>query len=158
MLSADLRYIELLKRTYPIIKAHSHDIGVETYKNMFAENLEIKLLFQNTPPEQAQRLIDTIIFYCEVVDNFTLIYDKLDKIAHIHIQHGVKKEYYPVMKKAFVKALCDTLKVDETSELVHAWSFGIDRLSYELIHIEDLIRKYSKGNLQLEKYSEYTDF
>lgn len=143
MLSADLKYIELLKRTYPIIETHSREIGEKTYKNMFKENSEIKQLFNNTPPEQSQRLIDTIIFYCEEVDNFNIIYDGLDKIAHIHIQHGVKNEYYPVMKKAFVKALCDTLQMDESNELVRAWSFGIDRLSDELIHVEDLIRKYS---------------
>lgn len=143
MLSGDMRYLELLSRTYSTIKEHSHEIGERTYKNMFADNSEIKHLFKNTPPEQAQRLIDTIIFFCEEVDNFTLIYEKLDKIAHIHIQHGVKNEYYPVMKKAFVKALCDTLGIDRSNKLVDAWSYGFDRLEEELIHIENLIRKYA---------------
>jgi len=146
MLSGDLRYIEALKRTYPTIKEHSYEIGVRTYKNMFAANLEIKNLFENTPPEQSQRLIDTVILYCEEIDNFELIYDKLDKIAHVHIQHGVKNGYYPIMKNAFIKALCDTLDLEEANELVQAWSYGLDKLSHELIHAENLIRKYSAVN------------
>ncbi len=144
MLSGDLRYIELLKRTYPIIEAHRHDIGDRTYKNMFAADTEIKNLFKNTPPEQSQRLIDTIIFYCTEVDNFKLVFDKLDIIAHIHIQHGIKNEYYPIMKQAFKKAICDSLDVDETDELVIAWIYGLDKLSQELIHVENLIRKHTK--------------
>lgn len=143
MISGDVKNIYLLKLTYPKIKELSHKIGERTYKNMFAANPEIKELFKNTPPEQAQRLIETIIFYSKRIDNFKLIYDELDKIAHIHIEYGVKNEYYPCMKKAFINALCETLQVEETDELVSAWKYGFERLSYELIHIEDLIRKYS---------------
>ncbi len=150
MLSGDLRYFELLKRTYPSIKAHSHEIGNRTYKNMFAVNAEIKALFNNTPPEQAQRLIDTVMLYCEVSDNFELLYGKLDNIAHIHINHCVKNEYYPVMREAFTKALCETLEISESSELAYAWSYGFGRLSDELIHIEDLIRKHSTESITEE--------
>ena len=143
MLSGDLRYFELLKRTYPSIKAHSQEIGRRTYMNMFEANPEIKELFKNTPPTQSQRLIDTVMLYCEIGDNFELLYGQLDNIAHVHINHHVKNEYYPVMKKAFLKALCDTLEIEESSELAQAWNYGFSRLSDELIHIENLIRKYS---------------
>lgn len=150
MLSGDMRYFELLKRTYPSIKAHSHEIGNRTYLNMFAANKEIKKLFKNTPPAQAQRLIDTVMLYCEIGDNFELLYGKLDDIAHIHINHHVKDEYYPIMQKAFLKALCDTLEIDESSELAQAWMFGFNRLSDELIHIENLIRKYSDEKFSIQ--------
>ena len=73
MLSGGLRYFELLKHTYPSIKAHSHEIGNRTYMNMFSANAEIKALFNNTPPEQAGRLIDTVMLYCEEADNFELL-------------------------------------------------------------------------------------
>ena len=144
MLSGELRYLEALKRTYPAIKQHSHEIGEKTYNNMFADNVEIKQLFKNTPPSQSERLIDTIILYATEIDNFKLIYGKLDDIAHVHVQHHVKNEFYPIMKKAFTNALCDTLNLDKTNDLVKAWSYGITMLSQELIHIEDLIRKYTK--------------
>ena len=150
MLSGDMRYFELLKRTYPSIKAHSHEIGNRTYLNMFAANKEIKKLFKNTPPTQAQRLIDTVMLYCEIGDNFELLYGKLDDIAHVHINHHVKDEYYPIMQKAFLKALCDTLEIDESSELAQAWMFGFNRLSDELIHIENLVRKYSDENISIQ--------
>jgi hemoglobin-like flavoprotein len=143
MLSGDLKYYELIVRTYPNIKAHSKEIGNRTYMNMFAANAEIKELFKNTPPTQAQRLIDTVMLYCEIGQNFELLYGKLDNIAHVHINHHVKNEYYPEMKTAFIKALCDTLEIEESSELAQAWDFGFSRLSDELIHIENLIRKYS---------------
>jgi hemoglobin-like flavoprotein len=116
MLSGDLKYFELLKRTYPSIKPHSHEIDIRTYKDMFADNAGIKTLFKNTPPEQAQRLIDTVMLYCEEADNFELLYGNLDNIAHTHICYSVKNEYYPIMKQAFTKALCETLEISESSE------------------------------------------
>ena len=85
MLSGDLRYLEVLKRTYSAIKQHSHEIGEKTYKNMLADNVEIKQLFKNTPPSQSERLIDTIILYLTEIDHFKLIYEKLNNIAHVHV-------------------------------------------------------------------------
>lgn len=158
MLSANLRYLELLKRTYPIIKNHSHEIGEKTYNYMFAENSDIRNLFNNTPPSQSERLIDTIILYATEVDNFELIFGKLDKIAHVHIQHHVENDYYPIMKKAFTQSLCDVLNLDKDDELVGAWSYGIAKLSQELIHIEDLIRKYTKEEKKvIEGFNEAND-
>ena len=87
---------------------------------MFTDNEEIKLLFKNTPPSQSERLIDTIILYATEIDNFKLIYGKLDNIAHVHVQHHVKNEFYPIMKNAFTNALCDTLNLDKTNDLVKA--------------------------------------
>ena len=153
-----MRYFELLKRTYPSIKAHRYEIGNRTYEYMFAASAEIKKLFNNTPPTQAQRLIDTVMLYCEEADNFKLLYNKLDDIAHIHIQHHVKNQYYPIMQEAFIKALCETLEIKESSELAKAWSYGFERLSQELIHIEDLIRKYSGEQFRPEQYSEYEEY
>ncbi len=144
MLSGDLRYLELLKRTYPTLNSHAHEIGEKTYINMFNDNNEIKLIFKNTPPEKSERLVDTIIMYTTEIDNFSLIYGKLDKIEHIHIKHSVKNEYYPIMKNAFIQALCEILEIDEKNDLVKACSYGITKLSQELIHIENLIRKYTQ--------------
>ena len=158
MLSADMRYLELLKRTYPKIKEHSYEIGEKTYVYMFEESSDIKKIFKNTPPEQAQRLIDTIIFFCQSIDNFNVIYDRLDKIAHVHVKYKVKNNYYPIMKKALTKALCETLNVVESDELVRTWIYGFDCLSLELIHIEDLIRKYSEQDFFPEVYSDYVGY
>lgn len=55
------------------------------------------------------------------------------------------------MKKAFERALCDVLDVDKNSDLVKAWIYGITKLSQELIHIEDLIRKYTKEEIEVLK-------
>ena len=142
MLSGDLKYLELLKRSYPLIKAHDLEIGKKTYQNLFAAHPEVEILFTNTSPGQAQKFIDAILFYCTKADNFNIFYNRLDKIAHAHSNAGIKNEYYPHMKNAFLDALRSTLKKDATDELLRTWSYGFDRLSYELIHIENLLRKY----------------
>lgn len=103
MLSGDSRHFKLFERIYPSIKANSHKIGNGTHMNMFAANAEIKTLFNNAP-EQARRLIDTVMLYCEEADNFELLYGKLDNIAHIHITHCVNNGYYLAIRKAFTKA------------------------------------------------------
>lgn len=142
MLSGNIKKLEVLKRSYSMIKEHGNEIGEKTYQNMFDAHPELKSLFSKTPPGQAQRLIDAILFYCIEADNYSLFYERLDKIAHVHIVAGIKNEYYPYMKQAFLSALRHVLEAKANEELVHAWEYGFDSLSNELMHIENLIRKY----------------
>ncbi len=143
MLSGSVKTYELLQRSYPQIKKHKTQIGEKTYEHMFTSHPELKALFKDTPPGQSQRLIDAILFYAHEVTNYELFYKQLDKIAHAHIKAGVKNEFYPHMKEAFVKALEDVLQDDADDDLLSAWKYGFDSLSNELIHAENLIRKYS---------------
>ena len=143
MLSSNIKVFELLKRSYPLIKKHSLEIGDITYSNMFDHHPELKELFKNTPTGQSQRLVDAILFYCQEIENYELFYNRLDEIAHVHIKAGIKNEYYPYMKEAFIGAIHDVLRDKATQELIRAWKYGFDSLSNELIHAENLIRKYS---------------
>lgn len=147
MLSADIQSIELLKRTYPLVKRYSHEIGEHTYQYLFKDHPDLKKLFGNTSPGQAQRLMDTILFYCEEPENYSIFYDKLDQIAQIHIAIGIKDEYYEYMKLAFVKALKEVLQSDADTAFIRAWEYGFDSLSNELIHIDRLIRKLRRKEL-----------
>jgi nitric oxide dioxygenase len=150
MLSGNIKVFELLKRSYPLIKKYRLEIGDKTYSKMFDEHPDLAKLFKKTLPGQSQRLVDAILFYCQEVDNYEKFYDQLDKIAHVHIKVGIKNEYYPYMKSAFVSALREVLKEKATDELVRAWQYGFDSLSNELIHIENLIRKYSNPMTPIE--------
>ncbi len=143
MLSGNIKIIELLSRSYPLIKKHRIELGDKTYINMFKSHPETKLLFQDTSPGQSQRLIDTILFYCQEVENYELFYERLDQIAYIHIKVGIKNEYYTYMKEAFISALREVLQNDATDEIIRAWTYGFNSLSNELIHIENLLRKHT---------------
>jgi hemoglobin-like flavoprotein len=144
MLSADIQSIELLKRSYSLVKRHSKEIGERTYSHLFNEHPEIKKLFSNTSPGQAQRLMDTILFYCEEPENYSTFYEKLDHIAQIHLVVGIKNEYYGYMKDAFICALKEVLTTEADTKFIRAWAYGFDSLSNELMHIENLIRKYKQ--------------
>ena len=144
MLSADIKHIELLKRTYPLVKQNSVEVGSHTYAHMFKKNPELKKLFASTSPGQAQRLMDAILFYCEEVDNYNIFYERLDAIAQVHIKAGVKNEFYVEMKDAFLLALQEVLGEEADKNFLRAWEYGFESLANELIHIENLIRKYQK--------------
>ena len=142
MLSGNIIFLEALKRSYSLLKKHDAEIGKETYENMFLDHPELKEMFRNTSSVQGKKLIDAILFYCIEADNYELFYEKLDAIAHVHIHVGIKNEYYPYMKNAFINAIQSILKEDATDEIINAWQYGFDSLSNELIHIENLIRKH----------------
>ncbi len=148
MLSGNIKVFELLKRSYPKFKSNKLELGEKIYANMFEDRPDLKELFTNTPPGQSQRLIDAILFYCQEVENYELFYDRLDKIAHVHIKAGIKNDYYPYMQKAFIKAIKQVFKEEATDELIRAWTYGFESLSNELIHAENLIRKYSNLSSQ----------
>ena len=143
MLSGNIKIMELLNRSYPLIKQHRLELGDKTYANLFQAHPEIKELFKDTSPGQSQRLMDTILFYSQEVENYELFYDRLDQIAYVHIKVGIKNEYYSYMKDAFISALKEVLQEEATEELVRAWTYGFDSLSNELIHVENLLRKHS---------------
>ena len=143
MLSGNIKIMELLSRSYPLIKQHRVELGDKTYLNMFRDHPEIKVLFKDTSPGQSQRLMDAILFYSQEVENYELFYDRLDQIAYVHTKVGIKNEYYGYMKDAFISALREVLKNEATDEMVRAWSYGFDSLSNELIHVENLLRKHA---------------
>ena len=60
----------------------------------------------------------------------------------MHSKVGVKNEYYLYMKNAFLDTFHSTLIKDATDELLRTWNYNFGRLSYEPIHIENLLRKY----------------
>ncbi|MDW3094818.1 MAG: globin domain-containing protein [Gammaproteobacteria bacterium] len=142
MLSANIIHLEALKRSYSLLKENDEKIGKATYENMFKRHPELKKMFRNTSTIQGKKLIDAILFYCIEADNFELFYERLDAIAHVHIHIGIKNEYYPYMKDAFINAIRSVLKTEATDEIINAWSYGFNSLSNELIHIENLIRKH----------------
>jgi nitric oxide dioxygenase len=142
MLSANVIHLEALKRSYPLLKKNDVAIGEATYENMFKSHPELKVMFKNTSKVQGKKLIDAILFYCEEADNYELFYERLDSIAHVHINVGIKNEYYPYMRDAFIAAIRDVLKAKATDELINAWRYGFDSLSNELIHVENLVRKH----------------
>lgn len=142
MLSANIKHLETLKRSYSLLKEHDAEIGRETYENMFRSHPELKAMFRNTSSIQGKKLIDAILFYCIEANNYELFYEKLDSIAHVHIHVGIKNEYYPYMKDAFISAVRSILTTEATDEIINAWRYGFDSLSNELIHIENLIRKH----------------
>lgn len=141
MLSGNIKKLELLYRSYPKIHHVAATIGKKTYEIMFKEHPETKELFAKTTPGQAQRLIDAVLFYCEETENFEMFFDRLDVIAHAHINAGVKPKFYPYMEEAFIQALRSILKNEISESEIGAWRYGFKSLAAELIHIENLARK-----------------
>jgi len=146
MLSANIFQLEVLKRSYSLLKEHDLEIGKQTYENIFESHPELKAMFKNTSEVQGKKLIDAILFYCVEADNYELFYERLDMIAQVHIKVGIKNEFYPLMKDAFISSIKSVLKDKASNEIVHAWRYGFDSLSNELIHVENLIRKHNKKN------------
>lgn len=144
MLSANIVYLETLKRSYPLLKKNDVAIGAATYEHLFKSHPELKAMFKNTSVVQGKVLIDAILFYCEEADNYALFFEKLDAIAHVHIHIGIKNEYYIYMGDAFIEAICDVLQAEATDELINAWRYGFHSLSNELIHVENLVRKHQE--------------
>jgi len=142
MLSTNVIHLEAMKRSYPLLKQNDIAIGEATYENMFRHHPELKAMFKNTSTEQGKKLIDAILFHCEEADNYELFYKRLDNIAHIHINVGIKNEYYPYMRDAFISAIKCVLKDQATEEFINAWRYGFNSLSNELIHVENLVRKH----------------
>lgn len=143
----DQKTIDIVKSTVPALKEHGLEITKTFYKNMFANNPEVKPLFnmdKQESGEQPKALAMSILASAQNIDNLPAIMPVVNKIAKIHCNVNVKPEHYPIVGKNLLIAIKEVLGDAATDEIIEAWGKTYEVLAEVFINKEKEIYESRK--------------
>ena len=138
----DQKTIDIIKSTVPALKSHGLEITQVFYKNMFAENPEVKPLFnmdKQNSGEQPKALATAILAAAQNIDNLEAIMPVVDKIGQVHCNAKVQPEHYPIVGKHLIRAIKEVLGDGATEEVLDAWTKTYQVLAQVFIDREKAI-------------------
>jgi len=120
-LSAETKAI--VKSTALAIQQHGLAITTRMYERLFVDP-DIKALFDQaaqTSGEQPRRLAAAILAFAQNVDKLEARAPAIAKIAHRHVETGIRPEHYPAVANALLPAIRDVLGDAASDKVLTAW-------------------------------------
>ena len=108
--------IDIIKSTVPVLKEHGLEITKTFYKTMFANNPEVKEMFN--------------------IDNLEAILPTVKKIGSVHVNSYVKPEHYPIVGKNLLLAIKEVLGDAATEEVLNAWAEAYEVIAKVFVEVE----------------------
>ena len=143
----DQNTIDIIKSTVPVLKEHGLEITTTFYKNLFANNPEVKSLFnmdRQASGEQPKALAMTVLAAAENIDNLPTLLPAVRKIGEIHCNSLVKEEHYPIVGATLLGAIKEVLGDAATDEIIDAWDKAYGVIAEIFINVEKEIYESRK--------------
>ena len=143
----DNKTIDIIKSTVPALKQHGVEITTTFYKTMFANNPEVKPLFDMDKQEsgkQPKALAMTILAAAENIDNLGVLLPAVKKIGGVHCNKIVTPEMYPIVGKNILIAIKEVLGDAATDEVIEAWGKAYEVIAKVFIDVEKDIYELRK--------------
>ncbi|MGL5315469.1 MAG: globin domain-containing protein [Peptostreptococcaceae bacterium] len=134
--------IDIVKSTVPALKEHGMEITTTFYKIMFANNPEVKGMFNMDKQEsgaQPKALAMTVLAAAQNIDNLEVLLPAVKKIGQIHVNTNVKPEHYPIVGKNLLLAIKEVLGDAATDEVLAAWGEAYGVIAKVFIDVEQEI-------------------
>ena len=131
--------IDIIKSTVPVLKEHGLEITKTFYKTMFANNPEVKEMFnmdKQESGEQPKALAMTILAAAQNIDNLEAILPAVKKIGSVHVNSYVKPEHYPIVGKNLLLAIKEVLGDAATEEVLNAWAEAYEVIAKIFVEVE----------------------
>ena len=138
----DQKTIEIIKSTVPVLKTHGVEITTHFYKTMFANNPEVKPLFnmdKQASGEQPKALATTVLAAAQNIDNLEALLPAVQKIGKRHVEVGILPEHYPIIGQNLLAAIKDVLGDAATDEIIEAWGKAYGVIADVFIQVEQEI-------------------
>ena len=131
--------IDIIKSTVPVLKEHGVEITKTFYKTMFANNPEVKEMFnmdKQESGEQPKALAMTVLAAAQNIDNLEAILPTVKKIGSVHVNSYVKPEHYPIVGKNLLLAIKEVLGDAATEEVLNAWAEAYEVIAKIFVEVE----------------------
>lgn len=138
----DNKTIEIVKSTVPALREHGVEITTTFYKTMFANNPEVKPLFdmdKQQSGKQPKALAMTVLAAAENIDNLEVLLPAVKRIGEIHCDKEITEGMYPIVGKNLLIAIKEVLGDAVTDEVIEAWGKAYEVIAKVFIDIENEI-------------------
>lgn len=121
--------IATIKATAPALQTHGVAITTRMYERLFVDP-EIKAMFDDAAQqsgEQPKRLAGAILAFAQNVDRLDALSGAVERMAHRHVEVGVKPAHYPIVAAALLPAIKDVLgdAVDDATLTAWGEAYGV---------------------------------
>ena len=143
----DQKTIDIIKSTVPVLKEHGLEITTTFYKNMFANNPEVKPLFnmdKQASGEQPKALAMTILAAAQNIGNLTAILPVVKKIEEVHFDRQITEGHYPIVGSNLLASIKEVLGDAATDEVIEAWGKAYEVIAKIFIDVEKEIYESRK--------------
>ncbi|MGL5941160.1 MAG: globin family protein [Waterburya sp.] len=115
--------IELLERSFSLVKERGTDFTQTFYQNLFTDYPEVQPLFAHSQmEEQGKKLFSSLVLTVESLRQPEILTATLKGLGTKHIKYGVLPEHYPMVGNSLLKSLESFLGESWTEEVKQAWT------------------------------------
>ena len=128
---------ELIRNSFLQVHPIADEIAESFYARLFEIAPHLRKLFTGNMKRQGTMLMTSLELAVRSLDEPESVLPSVRALGERHLSYGVKAEYYPLAKEAYLWALERHLKDEFTPGLKGAWSEAFDTLIDTMSRVAD---------------------
>ena len=128
--------VMLIRSSLSQIHPLADQIAKSFYEHLFKGRAHLQKLFTGDMERQGRMLMTSLELAVSSLDDPGRILPSVEALGERHLSYGVKTEYYPLAKEAYLYALEKHLGEEFTPTLRDAWAEAFEALIQVMAHPE----------------------
>ena len=125
--------LNCIRKTWSLAALNKMQVALIFYANLFRIAPETEALFKNDLTSQGEKLMDTLAFVVDHLDEPETLLPAACDLSVRHVGYGVTEEHYAFVKRALLTTFADFLGPDFGPKEHAAWSQTYDELASHMI-------------------------
>ena len=125
--------LNVIRRTWSLAALNKMQVTLIFYANLFQIAPDTEVLFKNDLTSQATKLMDTLTFIVDHLDEPETLLPAARDLSIRHVDYGVTEDHYAFVKRALLLTFADLLGPDFGPKEHAAWSQTYDELASHMI-------------------------
>jgi len=113
--------ITLIRESFALVLPASQAVGLIFYRNLFALDPKLKLLFPEDLSQQSTKLMQMLSAAVNSLDKLDDLVPVVQQLAKRHVKYGVTPQHYQTVGAALLNTLVEGLGDDLSAEAFIAW-------------------------------------
>ena len=124
----NLEQVELIRQSMILVHPIADQIARSFYARLFAVTPHLQKLFPGDMNRQGAMLMTSLELAVSNLDDPASVLSAIEALGERHVSYGVRAEYYPLAKEAYLWALEKHLGDEFTPALKDAWAAAFEAL------------------------------
>ena len=133
----NVEQVELIRDSLIHVHPIADQIAQSFYARLFEVTPQLQKLFTGDMQRQGAMLMTSLELAVSNLDDPTSILPAIQALGERHVSYGVKTEYYPLAREAYLWALEKHLGERFTPLLKEAWAAAFDALTEAMIRVTE---------------------
>ena len=129
--------LDLIRQSLLYVHPIAEQIAKSFYARLFEVTPHLQKLFTGDMHRQGAMLMTSLELAVSSLDDPASILPAIQALGERHVSYGVKAEYYPLARQAYLWALEKHLGEQFTPALKEAWVAAFDALTETMIRVID---------------------